>query len=60
MANRARKVGATRVKPSDTKPRRVVPVAMLSLLMLAFGGSLVLKAFEERQFADKALMTQQL
>ena len=50
----------TRAKPSGKKPRRAVPVAMLSLLMLAFGGSLVLKAFEERQFADNALLTQQL
>ena len=33
---------------------------MLTLLMLAFGGSLALKAFEERQFADNALLTQQL
>ena len=32
---------------------------MLSLLMLAFGGSLALKAFEERQFADSAVLTQQ-
>ena len=60
LANRARKVATTRVKPSDPKPRRVVPVAMLSLLMLAFGGSLALKAFEERQFADNAVLTQQL
>ncbi len=28
--------------------------------MLAFGGSLVLKAFEERRFADNAVLTQQL
>jgi two-component system cell cycle sensor histidine kinase PleC len=33
---------------------------MLSLLMLAFGGSLALKAFEERQFADSVILTQQL
>jgi two-component system cell cycle sensor histidine kinase PleC len=33
---------------------------MLTLLMLAFGGSLALKAFEERQFADNALLTQQM
>jgi hypothetical protein len=32
---------------------------MLSLLMVAFGGSLALKAFEERQFADTAILTQQ-
>lgn len=32
---------------------------MLTLLMLAFGGSLALKAFEERQFADNATLVQQ-
>jgi two-component system cell cycle sensor histidine kinase PleC len=32
---------------------------MLSILMLAFGGSLALKAFEERQFADNTILTQQ-
>jgi len=32
---------------------------MLVLLMLAFGGSLALKAFEERQFADGAVLAQQ-
>lgn len=33
---------------------------MLSLLMVAFGGSLALKAFEERQSADNAILAQQL
>jgi two-component system cell cycle sensor histidine kinase PleC len=32
---------------------------MLSVLMLAFGGALALKAFEERQSADAAILTQQ-
>jgi len=32
---------------------------MLSLLMVAFGGSLALKAFEERQFADTTILAQQ-
>ncbi len=32
---------------------------MLSLLMVAFGGSLALKAFEERQFADSTILAQQ-
>lgn len=50
----------TGTKPPENKPRRAVPVAMLSLLMIAFGGSLALKAFEERQFADNAILTQQL
>jgi two-component system cell cycle sensor histidine kinase PleC len=41
------------------KPRTAVPVVMLSVLMLAFGGSLALKALEERQSADGATLTQQ-
>ena len=32
---------------------------MLTLLMLAFGGSLALKAYEERQFADNSTLVQQ-
>lgn len=44
---------------SGTKPQGAVPLGMLSLLLLAFGGSLALKAFEERQFADSAILTQQ-
>lgn len=48
-----------RVPAPPTKPRSAVPLGMLSLLMLAFGGSLALKAFEERQFADSAILTQQ-
>lgn len=32
---------------------------MLTLLMMAFGGSLALKAFEERQFADNSTLIQQ-
>lgn len=49
------RVGAHESKP----PRSAVPLGMLSLLMLAFGGSLALKAFEERQFADTTILTQQ-
>ena len=60
MGSEIRKAVATREKRLDSKPRRAVPVAMLSLLMLAFGGSLALKAFEERQFADSVILTQQL
>jgi len=48
-----------RVSAPPTKPRSAVPLGMLSLLMLAFGGSLALKAFEERQFADSAVLAQQ-
>jgi two-component system cell cycle sensor histidine kinase PleC len=32
---------------------------MLAVLMIAFGGALALKAFEERQFADNAILNQQ-
>ncbi|MDP3495463.1 MAG: HAMP domain-containing sensor histidine kinase [Hyphomonadaceae bacterium] len=32
---------------------------MLTILMLAFGGALALKAFEERQFADTSTLVQQ-
>ena len=60
MGSRSRKAVKAHVKSADTKLRQAVPVAMLSLLMLAFGGSLALKAFEERQFADNAALTQQL
>ncbi|HEX5007637.1 MAG TPA: hypothetical protein VFV70_11020, partial [Hyphomonadaceae bacterium] len=41
------------------KSRNAVPVGMLSVLMLAFGGALALKAFEERQSADNASLIQQ-
>jgi two-component system cell cycle sensor histidine kinase PleC len=41
------------------KPRNAVPVGMLSVLMLAFGGALALKAFEERQSADNGILIQQ-
>ena len=47
-------------RPQERKPRSAVPAGMLTLLMLAFGGSLALKAFEERQFTDNALLTQQM
>jgi two-component system cell cycle sensor histidine kinase PleC len=48
-----------RISAPLIKPRSAVPLGMLSLLMLAFGGSLALKAFEERQFADSTVLTQQ-
>jgi two-component system cell cycle sensor histidine kinase PleC len=41
------------------RARGPVPATMLTLLMLAFGGSLALKAFEERQFADNSTLIQQ-
>jgi two-component system cell cycle sensor histidine kinase PleC len=41
------------------KARNAVPVGMLSVLMLAFGGALALKAFEERQSADASILAQQ-
>ena len=41
------------------KPRKAVPKAMLAVLLAAFGGALVLKAWEERQSADTAILTQQ-
>jgi two-component system cell cycle sensor histidine kinase PleC len=41
------------------EPRNAVPVGMLAVLMLAFGGALALKAFEERQSADGGILTQQ-
>ena len=41
------------------RPRGAVPTIMLTLLMMAFGGSLALKAFEERQFADNSTLVQQ-
>lgn len=46
-------------KQALKKPRSAVPMGMLTVLMLAFGGSLALKAFEERQFADNAVLNQQ-
>lgn len=36
-----------------------MPVGMLCILMLAFGGALALKAYEERQSADTMLLSQQ-
>ncbi len=59
MATKPRLGIKARVPAPPTKPRSAVPLGMLSLLMLAFGGSLALKAFEERQFADSAVLTQQ-
>lgn len=44
---------------SAPKPRGAVPVGMLCVLMLAFGGSLALKALEERQSSDSVILTQQ-
>ena len=51
----------SRVRPSAPPPRQrgAVPTVMLTLLMLAFGGSLALKAYEERQFADNSTLVQQ-
>jgi hypothetical protein len=46
--------------PRRAKPRRTVPVGMLTLLMLAFGGALALKAIDERQSDDEAILTQQV
>ncbi|HEV7689357.1 MAG TPA: PAS domain-containing protein, partial [Hyphomonadaceae bacterium] len=52
-------------KPREEKPRKgpkprgAVPIGMLVLLLLAFGGALVLKAVEERQFADSTILSQQ-
>ncbi len=40
------------------KPRGA-PVRLLAILMLAFGASLALKAYEERQSADIAILNQQ-
>ena len=41
------------------KPRSAVPIGMLTVLMIAFGGALALKAFEERQSADTSTLVQQ-
>ena len=60
MRSRAIAAGKKAETKPERKPRSAVPVAMLTLLLLAFGGSLALKAFEERQFADNALLTQQM
>ena len=60
MATKPRLGIKARVSVPPTKPRSAVPLGMLSLLMLAFGGSLALKAFEERQFADSAILAQQV
>ncbi len=45
--------------PAPKKPRSAVPIGMLAVLLLAFGGSLALKALEERQFADATILHQQ-
>ncbi len=45
--------------PKAPKPRGAVPIGMLTLLLLAFGGALALKAVEERQFADSAILSEQ-
>jgi two-component system cell cycle sensor histidine kinase PleC len=44
---------------ANKKPRKAVPKAMLVVLLAAFGGALALKAWEERQSADTAILTQQ-
>lgn len=59
MATKPRLGIKARVSVPPIKPRSTVPLVMLILLMLAFGGSLALKAFEERQFADSAILAQQ-
>lgn len=59
MATGARPRINARIPAPQKKPRSAVPLGMLVLLMLAFGGSLALKAFEERQFADGAVLAQQ-
>jgi two-component system, cell cycle sensor histidine kinase PleC len=58
LGTRASKGGKAHTAASK-KPRSAVPIGMLTVLMLAFGGSLALKAFEERQFADNATLNQQ-
>ena len=58
MGTRASTGGKARMAASQ-KPHSAVPVGMLTVLMLAFGGALALKAFEERQFADTATLLQQ-
>lgn len=44
---------------APTKPHSAVPIGMLTVLMIAFGGALALKAFEERQSADTSTLVQQ-
>lgn len=58
LGTRVSKDGKARVDASK-KPRTAVPIAMLTVLMLAFGGALGLKAFEERQFSDTSTLIQQ-
>jgi two-component system cell cycle sensor histidine kinase PleC len=56
VGNRAPK---GKVGKAELKPRKAVPKAMLAVLLVAFGGALALKAWEERQSADSAILTQQ-
>ena len=56
MGNRAPKAKAIK---AAVKPRQAVPKAMLAVLLTAFGGALALKAWEERQSSDTAILTQQ-
>jgi len=58
LGTKASKGGTTRVD-AHKKPRSAVPVGMLSVLMIAFGGALALKAFEEREFSDTSTLVQQ-
>jgi two-component system cell cycle sensor histidine kinase PleC len=58
LGRRAIKGGKARTV-APQKPRSAVPIGMLVVLMLAFGGALALKAFEERQFADTSILIQQ-
>jgi two-component system cell cycle sensor histidine kinase PleC len=44
---------------AELKPRKAVPTAMLTVLLVAFAGALALKAWEERQSADTAILLQQ-
>lgn len=58
MGTRVPGGGKARVA-APKQPRSAVPAGMLTILMLAFGGALALKAFEERQSADNSTLLQQ-
>jgi two-component system, cell cycle sensor histidine kinase PleC len=45
--------------PKGLKPRGAVPFVYLIVLLLAFGATLVIKAVEERQSADGAILAEQ-
>jgi two-component system, cell cycle sensor histidine kinase PleC len=59
QASRISKTRLAGLKSPAPKSRSAVPVRLLTVLMLAFGASLALKAFEERQSADSAILSQQ-